>query len=64
MLITIYNIYILISHNMNLYSYFNTTQMLKGSSDAKFTLQVVWSVFTHPSYNDKNPPSVFFLNLF
>ncbi len=40
---------------------------LKGSSDAKFTLQVVWTlmrfghVCTHPSYKYKNPPSVFLI---
>ncbi len=34
----------------------------KGSSDAKlnFTSCLNINVCTHPSYNDKNPPSVFF----
>ncbi len=38
---------------------------LKRSSDAKFTFQFVWmcvgSVCTHPSYNYRNPPSVFLI---
>ncbi len=44
----------------------STIFILKGSSDSKYTLHVVWtsmcvgSVCTHPPYNDKNPPSVFF----